>query len=65
VKLLQEGLLARGDLFMARLRLHTPVDGSMAEQFARKDGQPVSARDLTWSYASFLSALKSRKALFE
>ncbi len=63
LKLLQQGLKARGDLFMARLRLHTPPEGAMAEQFERNDGHPVSARDLTWSYASFLSAFESRKAL--
>ncbi|KAK0708998.1 Six-hairpin glycosidase-like protein [Lasiosphaeria miniovina] len=35
-------------------------NGSMAEQFDRSNGQPVSARDLTWSYSAFLTAAARR-----
>ncbi|KAH7116432.1 glucoamylase [Dactylonectria macrodidyma] len=36
-------------------------NGSIAEQYHRGNGQPLSARDLTWSYASFLSAARRRR----
>lgn len=35
-------------------------NGSLAEQFSKQDGTPLSARDLTWSYASFLTAAARR-----
>ncbi len=59
---LAEALFARGDAFLETLREFTPADGHMAEQFHRALGTPVSARDLTWSYASFLTALNARQA---
>ncbi|MEZ0391630.1 MAG: glycoside hydrolase family 15 protein [Pseudobdellovibrionaceae bacterium] len=58
---IREALQKRGDLFFERLQRHTPADGGMAEQFGRDQGQPVSARDLTWSYAAFLTALQARQ----
>jgi len=39
---------------------HTPTDGGLAEQFTRDNGSPLSAKDLTWSYASALSAFAAR-----
>jgi len=39
---------------------YTPSDGSLAEQFTRTGGSPLSARDLTWSYASALTAFAAR-----
>ncbi|KAI9827436.1 MAG: hypothetical protein M1832_004785 [Thelocarpon impressellum] len=33
-----------------------PSDGRLAEQFSRENGSPLSAVDLTWSYAGFLTA---------
>lgn len=59
-KELTELLRLRGDQFVERVRLHTPKDGSLAEQFSRKNGYATSARDLTWSYASFLTAIQAR-----
>ena len=35
----------------------------MAEQFGRDDGAPLSARDLTWSYAAFLTAIARREGV--
>lgn len=35
-------------------------NGSLSEQFSRSNGQPLSAYDLTWSYASFLTAAARR-----
>jgi len=49
------GLIARGDAFMATVRDLTPADGHFSEQVDRTTGEPTSARDLTWSYAAFIS----------
>jgi glucoamylase len=38
----------------------TPVDGGLSEQFDKKTGAPLSAIDLTWSYASALTAFAAR-----
>jgi len=39
---------------------YTPNDGSLAEQYLRSNGNPISAKDLTWSYAAFLTANSAR-----
>ncbi|KAK7028135.1 glycoside hydrolase 15 protein [Paramarasmius palmivorus] len=39
---------------------YTPSDGSLAEQFDEETGEPLSAKDLTWSYASAVTALEAR-----
>jgi glucoamylase len=57
---LSKGLLAKGDRFMATLRLYAGSEGELSEQFDRAAGVPVSAYDLSWSYASFLSAADAR-----
>jgi len=36
------------------------ANGSLSEQFSRADGTPLSAYDLTWSYAAFLTAAARR-----
>lgn len=41
----------------------TPADGALAEQYSRNDGMQISARDLTWSYAAFLTAYSARKGV--
>jgi glucoamylase len=48
------------DGFMSVAQKYTPSDGSLSEQFSKNNGTALSAKDLTWSYASFLTAL-SRK----
>lgn len=35
---------------------YTPTDGSLTEQFNNATGSPLSAVDLTWSYAALLTA---------
>ena len=40
------------------------TNGSMAEQFSKHDGFQLSARDLTWSYASLLTANMRRKCFY-
>ena len=44
------------DGFVSIVQNYTPSNGSLAEQFSRDNGTPLSAGDLTWSYAAFLTA---------
>jgi glucoamylase len=68
-----QALMNTGDRFMAVAKEYAP-DGRMSEQIdryvlvksgfgliSRNDGSPVGARDLTWSYASFLEAARARE----
>ncbi|PWY70942.1 putative glucoamylase precursor [Aspergillus heteromorphus CBS 117.55] len=48
------------DGFVSVVQEYTPSDGGLAEQFGRSTGDPVSAIDLTWSYAAFLTAVARR-----
>lgn len=48
------------DGYVGIVETYTPSNGSLAEQFSRNDGTPLSAIDLTWSYASFLTAVARR-----
>lgn len=58
-----DGLKRSGDSFMAEVRAHANPDGSLSEQMDRQSGVMISAKDLTWNYASILSALQARDAL--
>ena len=51
--------LAEG--FLRRARYHTAKYGHQSEQFDMGNGIMRGARDLTWSYASFLSAMRMYK----
>ncbi|KAI6098118.1 glycoside hydrolase family 15 protein [Pisolithus sp. B1] len=53
---LMRAIQAFADGFIAINANYTPSDGSLAEQYSRTNGTPVSAVDLTWSYASALTA---------
>jgi glucoamylase len=55
-------LRAAGDAQLARTRYHANPDGSLSEQMNRGTGFMQSANDLTWSYASFLTALTQRSS---
>lgn len=44
------------DGFMSIVQKYTPSDGALAEQYSKVDGNPLSAEDLTWSYAALLTA---------
>lgn len=50
------------DGYMSVIQQYTPNDGGLAEQFDRNTGVPLSAVDLTWSYASFLTAIARRSS---
>lgn len=58
-----KGITQKGDAFLATIRKLVGPRGEMSEQFDRKNGLPLSANDLTWSYASFLSATHYRRQL--
>ena len=48
------------DGYVAKVAEFTPADGRLAEQYDKFTGAPLSARDLTWSYAAFLTAAAAR-----
>ncbi|RFU80971.1 glucoamylase [Trichoderma arundinaceum] len=51
---------AYADGFVNVAAKYVPADGSLAEQFDKNNGTPLSAVHLTWSYASFLTAADRR-----
>lgn len=48
------------DGFVALVQQYQGSGGALAEQFSRSNGSPLSAVDLTWSYASALTAFDAR-----
>ncbi|KAI9443329.1 glycoside hydrolase family 15 protein [Lactarius indigo] len=61
---LSDVIRAHADGFVEIVARHTPPDGRLAEQFDKTSGKPVSAADLTWSYAAALTAFRSRMGGF-
>ena len=53
-------LKAYADGFTALVEKYTPPNGGLAEQWSKDNGTALSAADLTWSYASFLTAIAAR-----
>jgi glucoamylase len=51
----------RGDMFMRTVHAFTPASGDLSEQFDRATGAQISAKQLAWSYAAFLTAAASRR----
>jgi len=63
---LSAGFLAAGDSVMQRLYSHVNQGGfHIAEQIDKNNGQQISAKDLTWSFANILTSLKRRELLTE
>lgn len=60
---LAAALVRRGDMSFATVRAHTPPSGELSEQFDRDTGAQTSARNLTWSYASFITAAAARAGI--
>ncbi|KAI0686282.1 glucoamylase [Cytidiella melzeri] len=48
------------DGFLAMNAKYTPANGGLSEQYDKSSGTPTSAVDLTWSYASALTAFAAR-----
>ncbi|KAH7626280.1 Six-hairpin glycosidase-like protein [Sordaria sp. MPI-SDFR-AT-0083] len=56
---------AYADSFVSVVQKYTPPSGSLAEQFLKTaPGTPISADNLTWSFASFLSMTHRRNKQF-
>ncbi|KAM6502078.1 glucoamylase [Amanita muscaria] len=51
------------DDFVAFVAKYTPSGGGLGEQFDRNTGTPTSAVDLTWTYASLLTAVGARNGI--
>lgn len=48
------------DGFLSVAANYTPSNGSLSEQYDKSDGTPLSAGDLTWSYAAALTVFQAR-----
>lgn len=59
---LLNAVLVYADGFVKIALKYTPSSGALAEQFSRENGTALSARDLTWSYASFVTMRGARLA---
>ncbi|KAF2494814.1 putative glucan 1,4-alpha-glucosidase [Lophium mytilinum] len=57
---LTNALKTYADGYVAIVQKYTPSSGALAEQFSKSDGTPLSAADLTWSYAAFLTMVAAR-----
>lgn len=53
-------LIRQGDSYLERNRVHANPDGSFSEQINRYSGHQQGAPNLTWSHASFLTAVWAR-----
>lgn len=58
---LTAAIRAYADGFVAVVAKYTPSNGGLAEQYTRAGGTPISAADLTWSYAAALTAFSARE----
>jgi glucoamylase len=54
------GLRHLADAYLRRVQHHAAADGGFAEEIQRDTGLPQGARDLTWNYASLITALNLR-----
>ncbi len=50
------------DGFLAVVQRHATAEGDLSEQFDGVTGFQRGARNLTWSYGSFLDAVRGRRA---
>jgi glucoamylase len=57
---LTSALKTYADGYVEVVKKYTPSNGALAEQFDKSSGTPLSAVDLTWSYASFLTMQNAR-----
>ena len=60
-KKLADAFAREGEAFLQTILDVIPPDGSMSEQFSKENGAPASAKDLSWSYASLLTAVLARE----
>lgn len=58
-----DALSGWGDAYIRTIKHYAGEDGHLSEQFDRETGVPRGATDLTWSYASLLTAAFARANL--
>jgi len=58
---LRAALMAKGDAILSRVREFVPESGDLSEQFDKTTGAQTSAKDLSWSYACFITAWHARE----
>ncbi|KAG6915629.1 hypothetical protein DXG01_010668 [Tephrocybe rancida] len=58
---LVDAIKQHADDYIAVNAKYTPADGSLAEQYTRDAGVPISAKHLTWSYASAVTVFAARE----
>ena len=54
-----------GDAFIRTVSYYTPANGHLTEEINRDTGVPQGAIDLTWSYASVVTAGAARAAAMD
>ena len=57
---LYNAVQAYADGYVNIVATYAQANGSLAEQFSKSNGEPLSAYDLTWSYAAFLTCAARR-----
>jgi glucoamylase len=60
---LTSAIQSYADGFVAINAQYTPSGGALSEQYSKSDGSPASAANLSWSYASALTAFNARSGL--
>lgn len=63
IQLMSDNIILNAKTFACLGDKTNCAEFNLPEQFDRLSGKPASARNLTWSYASLLSALSQRKIL--
>merc|ERR1711924_435093 len=59
-----QAMVGAGDGVMLRIRHHVKDAGfHLSEQLDKNTGAPMSAKDLTWSYATVLKAMPAQASL--
>lgn len=64
ITVITDAVTAYADSYAAIVEKYTPSNGSLAEQFDRDAGVALSAIDLTWSYAGFVTMSQRRAGQF-
>lgn len=61
---IMRAVTAYADGFVDIVEQYLPSNGSLSEQFDRNTGTPLSAYDLTWSFASFVTMAQRRSGQY-
>jgi glucoamylase len=61
---IMDAVTAYADSFVDLVEKYIPSNGTLSEQFNRDTGVPLSAIDLTWSYAAFVTMSQRRSGQY-